>query len=151
MNTFADMTHIDAPTLLCSRQKLLWSRGYCRLLWYSLRDCHWPYMSAMGLTISSYSRRWRKWFARHYFDWSLKLLPYSRWRLALVLHNWPGRTIWILQTADIGCCEHCQYHRLIPDSKVHGANRGPIWDRQVPGGPHVGPMNFAVLDVCNNV
>ena len=34
----------------------------------------------------------------------------------------------------------------IPDSKVHGANMGPIWGRQDPGGPHVGPMNFAVWD-----
>ena len=24
----------------------------------------------------------------------------------------------------------------IPDSKVHGANMGPIWGRQDPGGPH---------------
>ena len=31
----------------------------------------------------------------------------------------------------------------IPDSKVHGTNMGPIWGRQDPGGPHVGPMNFA--------
>ena len=31
-----------------------------------------------------------------------------------------------------------------PDSKVHGANVGPIWGRQDPGGPHVGPMNFAL-------
>ena len=31
-----------------------------------------------------------------------------------------------------------------PDSKVHGANMGPIWGRQDPGGPHVGPMNFAI-------
>ena len=30
------------------------------------------------------------------------------------------------------------------DSKVHGANIGPIWGRQDPGGPHVGPMNFAI-------
>ena len=33
---------------------------------------------------------------------------------------------------------------LYPDSKVHGANMGPIWGRQDPGGPHVGPMNFAI-------
>ena len=32
----------------------------------------------------------------------------------------------------------------IPDNKVHGANMGPIWGRQDPGGPHVGPMNFAI-------
>ena len=31
-----------------------------------------------------------------------------------------------------------------PDSKVHGANMGPIWGRRDPGGPHVGPMNFAI-------
>ena len=32
-----------------------------------------------------------------------------------------------------------------PDSKVHGAHMGPIWGRQDPDGPHVGPMNFAIL------
>ena len=34
----------------------------------------------------------------------------------------------------------------IPDSKVHGTNMGPIWGRQDPGGPHIGPMNFALWD-----
>ena len=33
-----------------------------------------------------------------------------------------------------------------PDSKVHGANMGPTWGRQDPGGPHVGPMNFAIWE-----
>ena len=32
---------------------------------------------------------------------------------------------------------------VYPDSKVHGANMGPIWGRQGPVGPHVGPMNFS--------
>ena len=31
-----------------------------------------------------------------------------------------------------------------PDSKVRVAYMGPIWGRQDPGGPHVGPMNFAI-------
>ena len=31
-----------------------------------------------------------------------------------------------------------------PDSKVVGANIGPIWGRQDPGGFHVGPMKFAI-------
>ena len=30
------------------------------------------------------------------------------------------------------------------DSKVHGANMGPICGRQDPGGPHVSPMNFVI-------
>ena len=33
---------------------------------------------------------------------------------------------------------------MSPDSKVHEANMGPIWGRQDPGGPQVGPMNFAI-------
>ena len=31
-----------------------------------------------------------------------------------------------------------------PDSKIHGANMGPIWGRQDPDESHVGPMNFAI-------
>ena len=34
-----------------------------------------------------------------------------------------------------------------PDSKVHGANMGPTWGRQDPGGPHVGPMDRAIWDI----
>ena len=36
---------------------------------------------------------------------------------------------------------------MIPDSKVRGGNMGPIWGRQDPGGPHVGPMNFAIWNM----
>ena len=32
----------------------------------------------------------------------------------------------------------------IPDSKVYGANMGPTWGRQDPGGPHGGLMNLAI-------
>ena len=31
-----------------------------------------------------------------------------------------------------------------PNSKLHGANMGPIWGRQDPGGLHVGSMNDAI-------
>ena len=34
----------------------------------------------------------------------------------------------------------------IPDSKVHGANMGPIWGWQDPDWPHIGPINLAVWD-----
>ena len=36
--------------------------------------------------------------------------------------------------------------RKSPDSKVHGVIVGPIWGRQDPDGPHVGPMNFAIWE-----
>ena len=37
-----------------------------------------------------------------------------------------------------------------PGSKVHGANMGPIWDRQGTGGPHIGPMNFVIWSRVTN-
>ena len=41
---------------------------------------------------------------------------------------------------------HMDRMQAIPDSKVHGANMGPIKSRQDPRWPPVGPMNFAILD-----
>ena len=38
----------------------------------------------------------------------------------------------------------CNKVNVYPYSKFHGANMGPIWERQDPGGSHVGPMNFAI-------
>ena len=32
----------------------------------------------------------------------------------------------------------------LPDSKIHGANMGPTWGHQDPGGPHVGHMKLAI-------
>ena len=40
-------------------------------------------------------------------------------------------------------------HTDIPDSKVHGANMGPIWGRQDPGKPHAGPMNLDIWDTIH--
>ena len=39
---------------------------------------------------------------------------------------------------------------VFPDGKVHGANMGPTWGRQDPGGPHIGPMNLASWVVMKN-
>ena len=46
----------------------------------------------------------------------------------------------------VKCGKICSYF-YTPDNKVHGANMGPIWGLQDLGGPHVGPMNFAIWDV----
>ena len=37
-----------------------------------------------------------------------------------------------------------QVEKKCSDSKVHGANMGLIWGQQDPGGPHDGPMKFAI-------
>ena len=36
-----------------------------------------------------------------------------------------------------------------PDRKVHGANMGPTWVLSAPDGPHVIPMNLAIMVVNN--
>ena len=36
------------------------------------------------------------------------------------------------------------YVYVYADSKVHGANTGPIWVLSAPDGLHVGPMNLAI-------
>ena len=41
-------------------------------------------------------------------------------------------------------------HNIGPDSKVHGADMRPIRGLQALGGPHVGPMNFAICGVFTN-
>ena len=39
----------------------------------------------------------------------------------------------------------------VPDSKVHGANMAPTWVLSAPDGPHVGPMNLAIMDTTGTV
>ena len=44
--------------------------------------------------------------------------------------------------------QHGEHHscRHNPDGNVHGANMGPNRGRQDPGGPHAGPINFAIWE-----
>ena len=42
---------------------------------------------------------------------------------------------------------HYTQQQPFPDSKVHGANMGPTWDRQEPGVPRVGPL-LSGLAIC---
>ena len=37
------------------------------------------------------------------------------------------------------------------DNMVYGANMGPIWGRQDPGGPHVDPMNLVIWEALHSV
>ena len=54
-----------------------------------------------------------------------------------------------IQTAHTKCFARNHEMKLYdqqsnPDSKVHVAHVGPTWVLSAPGGPHVGPMNFAI-------
>ena len=60
----------------------------------------------------------------------------------------PGSNFWNFYPGTLPYCDKSL--QLIwssgthPNSKVDGANMGPIWGWQDPGGPHVGPMKFAI-------
>ena len=72
----------------------------------------------------------------------------------LILAKWHLGPVLQLQRSNIGHNISHKWHptnhltmwvmNCLPDSKVHGANMGPIRDRQDPGGPHVGHMNLAI-------
>ena len=69
-------------------------------------------------------------------QYTIESMHIVNWRLKVTFtfaHSWEDQD-WDL--------ENCIFS--FPDSKVHGAHIGPIWDRQDPGGPHVGPMNFVI-------
>ena len=81
----------------------------------------------------------------------------QRTRLTILVENEPSKVCYIsgISSAILynGVVQWTMVHsgsltlnvpvRMYPDSKVHGANMGPIWGRQYPGGLHVGPMNLA--------
>ena len=80
---------------------------------------------------------------------SIHVISWTWARVNSCTNMWPRLVAWM------NTSEHEQefssYHRdTAPDSEVHGANMGTICCRQDPGGPHVGPTNFALwgLSVC---
>ena len=71
---------------------------------------------------------------------------YSSALVALFQHG-PRTAIWTSSWVTLLTMETakgCQYY---PESKVHGANMGPICVLSAADGPHVGPMNLAIR-VC---
>ena len=78
-----------------------------------------------------------------YLDTKAIIVKYSTWRnvspscCKCGIHpRQHGRMFWCI------CCLAVNS----PDRKVHGSNMGPFWGRQDSGGPHVGPMNFAIWE-----
>ena len=67
-------------------------------------------------------------------DWTIAL-HYNEILYDQFQHCWPSHIT-------IQVC--VQFSCSFPDSKVHGANMGPIWGCQDPGGPYDVPMNLAI-------
>ena len=75
-------------------------------------------------------------------------MPGTNDGIGFSVNRGPGTLVYPIKYATgfvLFCCD-LMYLLELPDSKVHGANMGPIWDRQDPGGPNVGPMNFAIWE-----
>ena len=83
----------------------------------------------------------------------------AHYDVTLIKHN--NKSVWFWINTPISCPVFCMNiqparwdPRLMPlmqvhanpNSNIHGANMGPIWGRQKPGGPHVGPMKFAIWE-----
>ena len=47
----------------------------------------------------------------------------------------------------ISCLQNSMIIQQHPRLQGSWANMGPLWGRQDPGGPHIGPMNLAILDM----
>ena len=79
------------------------------------------------------------------------ILLHSNGTSTLNPFQWKSRTVSYIVTTFYGiyCKSTAKQCSLeYSDSKLHGANMGPIWGQQDPGGPHVGPMNFAIWVCC---
>ena len=87
------------------------------------------------------------WRRHHGYKWTMVL--YMIWVNHFTAYDTHIQLYWY-EGASLCWTDYRVHPRIMhwaypfPDSKVHGANMGPIWGRQVPGGPHVGPMNFAI-------
>ena len=116
---------------------------WCRALMFSL-------ICALNKWLSKYSWGWWveiPWrLLRRHFDDSLPdECEISTMLLGLVVaRGLEGLTPLSLSTIGSDESRWVMVHLHKPDSKVHGANMGPIWGRQDPGGPNVGPMNLAI-------
>ena len=100
-----------------------------------------PWTSFLAMTLKPYQRDWTH---RHRTDIGVQCIPYH------IIIDWclggasqcAGVADWTWRLISI--------RELVPDSKIHGANMDPIWGRQDPGGPHVGPVNFVIWGVTIN-
>ena len=79
-----------------------------------------------------------------------KATAQNRQSITISRHRNPSsllvHTQWISGTSITMVFRHQTHYGNITDSKVHGANMGPIWGRQDPGGPHVGPKRLVDWD-----
>ena len=72
------------------------------------------------------------------------------WQTKLDIKGTRGIVAFTPGLGDLEVGGWCNNDQANPDSNVHGANMGPSWGRQDPGGSHVGPLNFAIWEVISD-
>ena len=74
-----------------------------------------------------------------------KITWYCLWAVIIISTPWHA-WLCVYSMSNEMCSWFCNalfcFSYGIPDSKVHGANMGPIWGQQDPGGPHVAPWTL---------
>ena len=99
-------------------------------------------MGSANGAVSKHIRQWVRQYTREELEYFALFYPAGPWKkLANLCHFHPKKVCHKVQAREVPQGPVLHY---CPDSKVHWINMGPIWGRQDPGGPHVGPMNFAI-------
>ena len=85
---------------------------------------------------------------RAQYDVLVKHNSLFRTHVMFEMHRFPNMlTLSVYREKRLFCLYVCRAATNNPDSKVHGAKMGPIWDRKDPGGTDVGPTNLAIWEV----
>ena len=123
---------------------VLWLAAYC---WYSPVACHDPIPLLLRWQPGNYWHSDSPVVAgnvqyRAIITWYISSKIISLHVLHIIVDNWYNPTVY-------NGCYHLSMPGLkliqcYPDSKVHGANKGPTWVLSAPDGPHVGPINLAI-------
>ena len=99
-----------------------WEASDMMLMWHHFNEM-------LQLISSKPSWHWLQSYWEYFPEWTVYPALYC---IVILV------AVWI--TVQLRNLIWCSY----PDSKVHGANVGPIWGGQDPGGPHVGPTYFDI-------
>ena len=128
--------HNSCTMKLSKRERFLYSQTLLSpllLTWFSFNPSK-DYLSMLGLRLNHVSKR--GWCIRSHIRRYLDL-PSNVTSPAGLVHTQiyvAANGLWL---TSLTTGKNITQSNPIPDSKVHGANMGPIWGRQDPCGPHV--------------
>ena len=106
----------------------------------TVTTCYIYHKIAILLCFLFHSKLWQKIYLRN------QVCIFHRECMLLNPSLWKTISLFRMMAIDVLAEQGGKAAAAIPDSKVHGADMGPIWGQQDPGGTHVGPMNLVIWD-----